>query len=256
MASLEQELSTILETTRKFDPFGSTSWTLVTDAQAGSAEALNELIETYREPVVKHFCRHLGGADGEDAAQDYLCGLLGSGYLGQAESVRGKFRAFLLHDMRFFILAWRRFHSAQKRGGGREKLSYESAIKDGMQFEDERDGWEEVAFDRDWTLGLMERASQELRRIYEARGQAKRFEVLGQFINFGGDAEGYARAGSELGLDASTVKVAVSRLRNAYAQILRDMVARSLGEGESIDDELAYLKDCFLRAQRQEEGSA
>ena len=227
------------------DPFAQTRWSLVCEAQEGSREALETLLATYRAPILQHLVRHLGIEDGEDACQDYFYGLLRSGYLQKARKNHGKFRAFLLHDLKFFILGRRRRSSAAKRGGRIPHVSLEGAEEAGVQFRDGEDEWKAERFDEDWANNMMVQARQRLREQHEKRGNLERFNALASYLEGGGNEEDYERLAASLSMTPNAVSTAVSRLRQGYARHLREVVSETLAPGESVTQELNYLRSCY-----------
>lgn len=230
------------------DPFTQTHWSVVRQAQAGSHEALEELVAAYRAPIVRHLQRHLGPNDGEDASQDYLVGLLTSGYLTKASQEHGKFRAFLLHDLRYFILGWRRKRGAIKRGGKTPKVSYEAALEAGVPFADPHDDDAVEAFDQDWAGTLLVQARNALREKQEKGGNMERFEAMEPFLELGGSPEDYETAARKLGMTTNAFTTALTRLRQSYAALLKERVSHSLLPGESVEEEMAYLRQCYQKS--------
>ena len=230
------------------DPFAATRWTLVSEARDGTEEALEELLRIYREPIVRHLNRHLGWNDGEDAAQAYLSGLLERGYLGKANRERGKFRAFLLQDLRWFILSWRRQMRAEKRGGKAAMLSIEELREKGIDPVKDDCDWLEGKFSRDWAVCIAREALNRLRAQCGRRGEAESFELLRPLASAPGDSDDYKRIGEQLGKSPEAIKTAVHRFRKQYRDEMAAVVSETLSTGESVEAEMAFLRDCFLDA--------
>src|SRR6516165_4802223 len=100
--------------------FPTTHWSRVVsagDAAApGAREALTELCATYWYPLYAYIRRQ--GQPPEAAAdltQDYFARLLERGVLAAADQSRGRFRAFLRTDCRFFLTHRRDHDRARKR---------------------------------------------------------------------------------------------------------------------------------------------
>lgn len=234
------------------DPFSQTHWSMVCRAQEGSQEALETLLSDYREPILHHLARHLGIQDAEDACQDYFYGLLQSGYLQKARQDHGKFRAFLLHDLRYFILGRRRRRATLKRGGQNPHISLEGAADAGVQFRDGEDDWNVKHFDGDWATNLMKQAWKRLRDEQERSGNGERFSQLASFLEAGGTEKEYEEVASTLLMTSNAVSTAVSRLRHSYAKHLRVLVSETLAPGESVDEELNYLRSCYVGSMGQD----
>ncbi len=103
-------------------PFPSTHWSQVAiagrDADEASRAALNEPFGKYWRPVYA-FVRHLGRSphDAEDLTQAYFSRLLERDWLRSADRGRGRFRAFLIQDLKYFLGDESDKRLAEKRGG-------------------------------------------------------------------------------------------------------------------------------------------
>src|SRR6478609_3128884 len=88
-------------------PFPTTNWSHVIQVRLNHSkahEALNHLCRKYWRPIYA-FARHRGLAqhDAEDLTQAYFSRLLARNYIEKADPAKGRFRAFLIHDLKFFM---------------------------------------------------------------------------------------------------------------------------------------------------------
>ena len=227
--------------------FETTQWSLVLAAgrpgSPGAEEALAGLCARYWYPVFA-FVRRQGyrAADAEDLTQGFFARLIEKGDLGAADRERGRFRSFLLANCRFYLANERDRVTAGKRGGGRVPLSIDVAAAE-ARYEralahEERP---ERAFDRQWSLTLLDDVFEALGAEHAAAGKAAQFERLKEFLGGGRDAGSYDDAARDLGTTAGAVKVAVHRLRRRYREELRRRVAETVGSEAEVEDEIRHL---------------
>ncbi len=112
------------------DNFDTTQWSLVLLAGADtsrSAQAMAVLCEAYWYPLYA-FIRRRGSssADAEDLTQAFFAGLLEKGTLEAADPQRGRFRAFLLTSVKYFL-------SNQRARWGAKTWRWHTALVAGLQ---------------------------------------------------------------------------------------------------------------------------
>lgn len=227
--------------------FATTRWSLVAaaadPADPTTRDALAALCAAYWYPVYGYVRRR--GHDhhaAQDLTQAFFARLLEKNDLAAADQTRGRFRAFLLAACRHFLLNQHDRESAKKRGGGRHRLALDFADADGRFGREPAapDDSPERAFDRQWALGLLDRAVTELRREYVESGRAKLFDALKDVL-LGGVEVGYAELATQLGMTEGAVKVAVHRLRQRYRDRLRAAIADTVADPAQVDDEVRDL---------------
>ena len=114
--------------------FPATRWSwIVTSRQGGTPEgraALAELCRAYWYPIYALIRRKGHSAnDAADLTQDYFARLIEGGLLTAADPDKGRFRAFLQVDCRYFMADERDRQRARKRGGGGRHRRPESRRK-------------------------------------------------------------------------------------------------------------------------------
>ena len=70
------------------------------------------------------------------------------------------------------------------------------------------------------------------------------FQVLKGFLIDSGQSGGYAAVCTTIGLSESAARMAVSRLRSRYREILREEIMRTVASSQDVDDEIS----CLFRA--------
>lgn len=232
--------------------FHTTHWSLIAalpgraeDREAERArEALEHLCSAYWRPLYA-FARYSGHTadEAQDLTQSFLAGVIESGGLGGADPDRGRFRSYLLGAMKHFLSNERARARARKRGGGRRFVDLDVAEMESRiaahAGESSVPGEADRAFDRDWARETTAAALRQLRDEWDGRGKADLFEAFRPMLT----GEGPARAGlaESLGMSENAVSVAIHRLRQRYAALVREAVARTVADEADIDDEMRYL---------------
>jgi DNA-directed RNA polymerase specialized sigma24 family protein len=234
--------------------FATTQWSVVVAAAAGDSTlargALGTLCRAYWYPLYAFVRRRGYGPDeAQDLTQAFFTKVLEADAIALADRGRGRFRTFLLASLKHFLAdEWDRARAA-KRGGGRAVVPLHDPIVDAdagetwYGREPSHDLTAERLFDRRWALLLLERVLADVRDRYAAEGKGEVFERLKQFIGGGDGAAGerHAAVAADLGMTAGAVKVAVHRLRQRYAQTLREAIAATVDSPEAVDDEIRAL---------------
>src|ERR1700734_1952912 len=103
--------------------FPTTRWTLVVAAgdprRKESRSALVSLCESYWYPLYAYLRRRGYPTDeAQDLTQEFFVRLLAGRYLDRADREKGRFRAFILTSLKFFVADEGDRDRAKKRGGG------------------------------------------------------------------------------------------------------------------------------------------
>jgi RNA polymerase sigma-70 factor (ECF subfamily) len=228
--------------------FPTTQWSVVQHAGAGSETqvraALESLCTQYWYPLYA-FVRRQGRTlhEAEDCTQEFFSHLLTRAAVAHARPERGRFRTFLLAALRNFLTnEWHRAH-AEKRGGGQALLSLNvEAAEERFTHEPVDPGLTpEQAYDRSWTLGLIDTAMAELREEYNKSGRSAQFAAL-QPLVWGNPAnESLAEPAARLGMNVHAFTVALHRLRRRLGERLRAVVIETVADPKDVDGELRHL---------------
>lgn len=220
--------------------FATTRWSQVLAAGSGDAAAahaaLTWLCERQWESLRRAGTRWgVPAAEVEDTVQDFCCRLIERRTdLGGLDPSGGRFRAWLVTVFRNFVSDRRAQATARIRGGGVRHQDVADAGAVAREVD--------PAFDRDWAEAILHQARQRLVREHDVGGRA-RVERLVVFLDRNADPGEYVQVGDDLGLGEGAVKVAVHRLRQRYADLVRLEIAETLVEPspQAIDDELTAL---------------
>lgn len=228
--------------------FPTTHWSVVLEARSvdvpSARVALEALCRCYWYPLYA-FARRQGRDhhEAEDVTQGFFAHLIESRIIEAARPERGRFRTLLLASAKhFFTDEWRRAN-AQKRPGSHEHVPIE------MTCANERFGDEpvdpaftpEAAFDRNWALTVIERATAELRDEYIAAGRGELYAKLADRLWTERSAPSHADIARQLEMTEHAFTVAVSRLRERLRRRLREQVAATVATEGEIGDELNHL---------------
>jgi RNA polymerase sigma factor (sigma-70 family) len=225
--------------------FPTTRWTLVVAASDPKRKevrsALASLCENYWYPLYAYLRRRGYPADqAQDLTQEFFIGVLEGRYLDRANPEKGRFRAFLLTSLKFFVADEEDRNRAQKRGGGALLPLEFSSGEERYQREPAHDETPERIFERRWALSVLERVMLRLREEFVLHGRLEQFERLKVFLAGQADAP-YAALAREMNTSEGALKVAIHRLRKRYRHLFRQEVADTLADSTEVDSELRFL---------------
>lgn len=232
---------------RKSPVFATTQWSVVLAAggrdSGDAAEALDKLCGSYWYPLYA-FVRRSGYAqhDAEDLTQEFFTRLLEKRYLDEVDPSKGRFRSFLLVRFRNFTLKERREARAQKRGGHCTFISLndESAEQDYLRSAPV-DMSADRLYVRQWATTLLDRVLARLCAEFLAEGKAALFGELKGFLQGDKHAGGYVALAAKLATTEAALKMAVSRMRKRYRQLLRAEIADTVSGPDEVEDEMRAL---------------
>jgi RNA polymerase sigma factor (sigma-70 family) len=233
------------------DIFATTQWTIVLAAgERGTPQsdlALEELCRAYWFPLYA-YVRRRGHTkeDAEDLTQAFFARFLAKNYLEGLSAERGRFRAFLLASLKHFLA--NEWDKAQrlKRGGGLTHVSLDWQTADTQfQIAAANEPSPDKAFDREWAVALLARVIERLQQECDADGRSKQFQQLKIFLTAGKGELSHGNAAMALGMDETTVRVTVHRLRKRYRQLLRDEIVQTLSDPAQVDEEIRALFGAF-----------
>ncbi len=231
--------------------FATTQWTVIAEAardgDAESARALAKLCEIYWLPVYA-FIRRRGQApeEAKDLTQGFFARLLDKKSFTAADRAKGKFRTYLLGEVKFYLGDEWRKGQRLKRGGDASHLAIDCAEVEKMIEQSAADHHDtpERIFDRAWADHLLDRTRGRLQREFVERGKAEHFEIL--FPLLGGTIGGasYRDIAERHGQSEASIKMAASRLRKRYGEILREEIAVTVDPDE-VEAEIQYLMQLY-----------
>jgi hypothetical protein len=149
--------------------------------------------------------------------------------------------------LKHYISNRRAHERAQKRGGGVAPVPLELDEAE-TRFRAEPAGGEtpESALERQWAPVLLAQVFAEIRVEWEARGKVAEFDRLKPLLLDEAAPGGFAAAARNLGTTDSALRMASTRLRRRFRQVLRDSIAETTAD-EDIEAELRFLLRVLFR---------
>ena len=228
----------------------TTQWTDVVKAAqekpTGARPALGHLLEKYWRPLY-FFARQKGlsAADAEDATQEFMHALIEGDVLAKADPAKGRFRTFLLTIWQRFLIDRSRSESRLKRGGGEMITSVFCAggERDFLELSTYRktSPLPEELFEQEWASSIVREAFTTIEQAYSRSNRGIVFHALAPFVIQPTSAQTYDSIVSQTGLTLGAAKVALHRLRQRFADVLRQSVAETLEDPSDLDAEIDAL---------------
>ncbi len=226
--------------------FVTTRWSVVLSARQDhspeASAALEGLCRAYWFPLYA-FVRRRGHAphDAEDLTQEFFHRLIERRYLHAVDHRKGRFRTFLLAALEHFLAnEWRRSR-AQRRGGGQTPISIDEAAEQWYEAAVAAGGTPERIYERRWALAFLDRVIGRLRAEMVSAGRGVHFDVLKPALTGDRLAGGYAALAVRLETSEAAVKMAISRLRQRYGELLREEITETVADPAEVEDELRAL---------------
>ncbi len=212
-----------------------------------SQQALEELCRLYWPPLYA-FLRRQGQTphDAQDLTQGFLARLLAREDLGTVGPEKGRFRTYLLAGLRNFSIKQALADKAQKRGGTKVPLSFDADEAERICGPDLTAESPELAFDRRWCRTVLQQALFHLRDEFRSRGKLVLYEKLSPYLD--GAAPGdFAGPAAELGMTAGALAVTLHRMRGRLEELVRSVVAETVGSPDRVAEELQHLLEVWRR---------
>lgn len=222
--------------------FETTHWSMVLATRGRderARQALAELCEAYREPVLAFIGRHRRWRErSEDLTQAFFLQFLEGRHHDVADPARGRFRNFLLAAVKNYLSHEAAREAALKRGGGVEFDPLEAAD---VAAPDSADSEPEAAFMREWTLTVLRRALARLEAEAVAAGKQRLLEHTREFLLEPPDPERYAEVAARLDMRRNTLAVTVHRMRERLRDLVRAELIQTVGDEAALEAELRDL---------------
>lgn len=206
--------------------------------------ALNDLCRKYWRPIYA-FARHRGCLphDAEDITQGYFARLVARDYIQRANQERGRFRAFLIHDFKFFLSNHQGRQQAEKRGGQASFIALDVAWAESRHEPVAPANMDADAyFDRQWALEIVRHAKNEVAADYDEQSKKELFDTLQKGLVSSPDAATYAAWEQKLGMTASALKTALSRLRERFRAALESQILETVASEADLKAEMRHLR--------------
>ena len=231
--------------------FATTQWSLVLRAaqpeDSTARAALETLCRRYWFPLYAFARRRVSDiSEAQDLTQEFFLQLLEKNSLAAASPERGRFRSFLLTSLKNFLAnEWDRA-TAQKRGGGRERMSLDWETGESrLSLEPTHTDTPEREFERQWALTLLDVVVRRLQDEFATADKSRQFELLKETLTGSRAVLDYAVIAAELQMSEEAARQAAHRLRKRYRELLREEVAATVESDNEIEDEINRLFDAL-----------
>ena len=206
--------------------------------------ALTALCQTYWHPLYCCVRRHgHPPAAAQDLTQAFFAKLLEKNQIALADPERGRFRTFLLRSLENFLHNEHERTAAQKRGGGREVISWDvETAEENYAAQPSGELSPEQIFERRWASTLLSTTLARLRQEFSSGSRVELFDLLEPHLWGDDTSTPYALIASNLAMNVVAVKVTMHRLRQRYRDVLRDEISRTVASDADVDDELRHLR--------------
>ena len=227
--------------------FATTHWSVVLAAREPdapqAAAALEKLCRTYWYPLYAYLRRRgCGEHDAQDLTQGFFAHLFERDWLQSVGREKGRFRSFLLAALNYFLADQRDRASAQKRGGGRQVISFDAhEAEERYKLEPVDESSPDKLFERRWAVTLLDQVLARLAQEFSDAGKLELFNRLKPFLVEGTGEKTYAETAREGGMSEEALKKAVQRMRRRYHQLFREEIAQTVASPEEVEEELRHL---------------
>jgi RNA polymerase sigma-70 factor (ECF subfamily) len=233
--------------------FSATHWSIVLAAarstEPQAQQALEELCRRYWYPVYA-FLRRKGRSphDAEDLTQGFFADLFRRDWLAGVDAVKGKFRTFLLACLDNYLNKVYARETGPTRHPGQPILSFDA------QTAEQRYALEPVEisdpgalFERRLAFSLIEDVLHRLQQEYASQGKALAFEALRPHLLGDADRGSYAETARRLCSTEPASRVAATRLRDKFKEMLRAQVAATVQDPREVDEEIRHIISLFSK---------
>jgi DNA-directed RNA polymerase specialized sigma24 family protein len=234
-------------------PFPTTRWSRVIaagdHADPAARGALAELCAAYWYPLYA-FVRRKGYPPDEaaDLVQGTFVNLLDRDGLAAVGPQRGRFRSFLMATCAHHLADCRDRDRAVKRGGGLVPISIDRLVSECRYSAEPVDELTaERLFERRWATSLLDLAVTRLEAESIMAGKAALVSHLLPTLTGGRSEVPFSAIAAELGITEGSVKMAASRLRRRYGEILREEIALTVADPADVDGEVRALFAALAR---------
>lgn len=223
--------------------FPTTRWSLLL-RPSDAADSLDEekattyLCEAYWKPLYI-FLMSSGQSrnDAEDLLQGFFLMAIETKLFFKPNGESGKFRSFLLVALKNYVLNQHEHASRYKRGGQFDFVSYESIDPSWLKSSDGEEG--DGGFDKVWAKNVLNNTLNLLEKEFSVEGKTELLRYFRALLS--GDTVSQKVLADKIGVNRSTLTMQLHRMKKRFRDILSAQIEQTLGEGDSIQDELRYL---------------
>lgn len=206
-----------------------------------SRAALETLCATYWYPLYGYVRRHgHSHEDAQDMVQAFFARLIEKRDW-RVDPERGRFRSFLMAAMRHFMANARDRELADMRGGGAALISIDDDAAGRFAAEPIDHATPQSMFERAFALSLLDDALGRLAEEQASAGKSRLFAALLPYLGAQAAAPAYAALAAELSMNEGALRVALHRLRQRHAELVRRAVADIVQDPDDVEAEIDAL---------------
>ncbi|MCI0536414.1 MAG: hypothetical protein L0Z50_14435 [Verrucomicrobiales bacterium] len=231
--------------------FATTRWSVVSSARHGSHEALTTLATNYRNPLRAYIVALGYAQDADDLVQEFFASkFLREGFLDSTQhGERGRFRTFLKHCLRNFIIDLKD-PKRHRPNPGQSLADLRLQAEDpstGLPLHElaAREAAADQAWDRAWARALLERARQNLAAECVRAGKTRLMEHFNRVLDEDPDAPSRRAVAEDCGMSEGAVGVAFHRMRERLKVLLLDEIRETIARPEDWKEEQRHLLSIF-----------
>ena len=157
-----------------------------------------------------------------------------------ADPARGRFRTFLVQAFEWHLSNEFRDGRAIKRGGGIRIIPLDFS-SGSFNIADDSSLSAEQIFDQEWAIAVLNQTMVLLEEEQTSANKKSLFNLLKRFLTGGAHSNGYSEVCQALGMNEAAVRMAVSRLRTGYRELLREEILKTVASSQDVDDEIRHL---------------
>jgi RNA polymerase sigma-70 factor (ECF subfamily) len=231
---------------RRESGFQNTLWSRVIAAGSegpDATQAAEQLCRVYWYPIYAFLRR--GGHDRQqagDLTQGFFCYLFEKSLFQKADPEKGRFRSFLLGTLKNFVHNEQERDEAMKRGGGAEIFSIDEETAEGFyRYEPATNLSPDKLFDRRWAMTVLQEATRRLETEYEKAGTKELYAKICPQLS-GDKTDSHAELAGSLHKTEGATRVLIFRLRSRFRQLVRAVIADTVGDPKLVEVELQHLQ--------------
>ncbi|MBI4243569.1 MAG: sigma-70 family RNA polymerase sigma factor [Planctomycetes bacterium] len=227
--------------------FPNTMWSIILNAKDKNSKSYNEtlgqLITLYWKPVYKYIrlTWKKSNEEAKDLTQEFFREFLERDFLRPVEPSKGRFRTFVKHSLKCFLINMHKKSHTQKSGGKSHPVSVEELPIDPADDSNITDPVE--SFDKEWAKTVIVRSIKTLKTKLAEDGKEVYFKVFENYdLNNSEDLNPtYINIAEKLGIKDSDVRNYLVHARRELRKILKKEISEYVLDKSEIDNELKFL---------------
>ena len=210
--------------------------------------AMEEFFHSYRYPIYCYLCRSgYSHEDAEDHIQGFFTFFIEKKRFEMFDTLRGRFRTFLITCLKNFLSSFHEKDHAQMRDS-RKRVSMDSLdMKERFEAEAADECTPEEAFEATLAREFLRNAEAAYEDDLRHDGKLELYRTLRPMIFADPDAVSYAELSARLEMPIGTLKSHVHRMKDEYRVLLRERMEALVANPDDVRDELLAFQNILSR---------